>query len=333
MDVATREALSALLRDETPFRDDTIASGNSTLGDFAANALFALATGGAKRNRWEMEVAYNSACYLTTRWMRQQALAIASGGRPAPLPNPANVTAAKTSALIRRLCALPPTRVAAYLTQLKLDEQIAVVARLGELDKWPPPLAAAHFTVGNISGEKANELGAAGWTEKQLDKELVGTITAAVREAASSGKNFVVTLSIAGALSGCAIQVEESPGAMTPEEFWDAGIPGLADKPPPLAICRISIEESFFGNPQSSPRFGFPVWTDESLTKAWRDEHAHSPPAANEPDYYYSEQGRKMIPSNPAAFDEKLRECLKVQRFFRGPLRLTILATGIDKGS
>jgi len=27
-----------------------------------------------------------------------------------------------------------------------------------------------------------------------------------------------------------------------------------------------------------------------------RDEHAHSPPAVNEPDYYYSEQGRKMIP-------------------------------------
>ncbi|MCX6879033.1 MAG: hypothetical protein NTW21_35275 [Verrucomicrobia bacterium] len=53
------------------------------------------------------------------------------------------------------------------------------------------------------------------------------------------------------------------------------------------------------------------------MTKAWRSQHAHSPPAAGEPDYYYSEIGRKRIPANPEAFEEKLREGLKLSNWIK----------------
>ncbi|MCF7733966.1 MAG: hypothetical protein K9N23_19925 [Akkermansiaceae bacterium] len=332
-DTATRAAMFALLHDESPFQDDSLADGRSTVADFTANAIFALGTGGGRRSRWEAATGCQ-ARHLTTRWIRAQAMAMAmaAGDPPPPLPNPTKVSAARASALIRQLCALPPLQIAAVLTAKTPDEQLAVVAHLTEVEEWPAPLVKAHFTVGRISGGKLTDLGTDAWKGFQLDEKLVREITTAVYEAAVAGKYFTVTASIAGTLSGCEIQVEASPGGMTPEAFRDAGLPGLADKPAPRAVCRISIESGFFGFPEGSPRFGFPVWEDEALTKAWRSEHTHAPPAAGEPDDYYSEIGRKRIPANPEAFEKKLCECLKLSSYIRDPLRLTIMATGIDKG-
>ena len=328
-DAPTREAMLALLCDETPFADNSIANGRSTLADFTATVLFSLGTGGARRDRWE-SLSF-SARHLTTQWMRAQAMAIASGKRPPPLPNPAKVSARKTSALLRQLGALPPAQVPAALAAKSLDEQVAIVARLDRVERWPAPLMMAHFTVGKISGDKAGDLGAAAWLGLRLDEKLIGEITAAVQKAAITSKHFTVTAAVAGSLSGCEIAVVESPNTMTPQQHQDAVFPGLLDKPMPVAVCLASIQERYYGIPEFASRFGFPVWSDEAVTTAWRSECGMPQPGAKTPDRY-SDQGGKQIPANPAAFDEEVSNCLSLGRYQRDPLRLTISATGIGKG-
>ena len=329
-DTTTRGAMLALLRDESPFQADSLASGKSTVADFTANAIFLLGTGGERRGKWETAVS-RSARYLTAGWIRAQAMAMAAGDPLPPLPNPAKVSKGKTSSLIRQLRALPPGRVAADLAARTPDEQLAAIAHLDKIGQWPAELVKAHFTIDKVSGEKIADLEAATWKGLQLNEKLVREITDAVQDAAIAGKYITVTASIAGTLSGCEMRIEASPGGMTPQAFQDAGFPGLADKPRPQAVCMLTIESGTFGFPQGSPRFGFPVWKDEAPTKAWRGEHAHSPPAPDEPNYYYYEEGRKRFPTNPAAFEEKLRECLKLSGYIRDPLRLTIRVTGIDE--
>jgi hypothetical protein len=79
-----------------------------------------------------------------------------------------------------------------------------------------------------------------------------------------------------------------------------------------------------------SPRFGFPVWEDEALTKTWRNEQAHAPPVSDEPNCNDPDEWRKRIPANPADFKQAFRRCLELPCRCPEPLRLTILARGIQ---
>jgi hypothetical protein len=323
-DAPTRDAMLTLLRDETPVENEWNPSAKFTIADSTAMTLLWLHSDPAAQAQWQS--LGTSVPHLTSKWMRAHAIALASGKPPPPFPNAANVPAEKAAALVRELGALAAKDVPAALEKRSPDEQLAIVARLAETPEWPASLAEAQFTVRDVSGKSAGELGAGGWKGRHLDEKLIHEIEAAIVRTAAGGKFHRVSVNLAGPLAGVAISVEGSEGKMTMQQL--TGIPGMNGTPAPIAWVFISIQGSQTTEDRGGwTGFGFPIWKDEAATRAWREAHGKPKGDSKQSD----EPPAQEIPVNPAPFEARLRGLFAFKKDARGSLQLMIYASAIGK--
>jgi len=322
----TRDALLALLRDETLADNDWNPAAESTVADFTAAILLVLYGSPAAQEKWQS--LGQSAPHLATRWLRTHSIALASGQPAPPFPNAANIPANQAAALIRELGALTAKDVPTALDAKTPDEQLAIVTQLVEAPEWPASLAEAQFTVRSVAGKNVAELGAVDWKGRRFDEKLVRDIETAMAAAAVGGKTLTLFLEVRGALAGVGISVGALRGAMPLQQLEGMGLPGLAGKPSPAGTLVITLRRGGDGDaPGDSVGFGFPVWKDEAATRAWREAHGKPAAAAKPKD----DLERRDYSADPAAFDAKLRECLSLKQGTRGPLQLVISATAIGE--
>ncbi len=324
-DAPTREALLALLRDETPLENDWDLNAKSTVADFTGAILLALHSGPAAQEQWQK--LGTSVPHLATKWMHTHAVALASGQPLPPLPNAANVPADTAVALVREIGALTAKDVPAALEKRPPDEQLAIVAQLAKMPAWPASLAEARFTVSEVFGKSARELGAGDWQGRRFDEKLLHEIDGAVVHAAASGKFHLVAIRLTGPLSGVAISVEASGDRPRVPPLGGNVLSGLSEKPAPVGSIFIGIgygQESMVGGWMG---FAFPVWKDEAATRSWREAHGKPKPGPKQSD----EAVGREIRADPAPFEAKLRDCLSLKEGTRGLLQLVIQASAISK--
>ncbi len=328
-DAATRAAILTLLQDETPILDTWAGNRKTTIGDFTAEVLFSISIGGKKRTTWGMRS--HTVSYLNKKWLRANAMAIASGKPSIPLPYTEKFSSRQTTMLIRGLSALAAIQVPAALAEKSPDEQTAIITRLDAVKTWPVSLSTAHFTIGKVSGDGAADLDAENWKGRRLDEKLINEIIAAIQKAAVAGKYLTVTASIAGALAGCEIVVVKTPKMMTQQQLVETKLPGLVGKASPLAVCSICVGTGMFSDDVDfSARFGFPIWKDDTQTLAWQNEHGQPRPEPEDPERF-TEPWRKKVSANPLPFQTKLKEYFSMKSGYeqRGAFKLTICSTAV----
>lgn len=323
-DAATREAMLALLRDETLVQNRWNPSVTTTIWESTAWALILIHSAEARQNEWQRFT--ESAPHLAKKWARTHALAIAGGHTPPPLPDASRLAAGRAAVLVAELGALPVNQIAAAIDGKSPDEQLAIVGHLEKSDQWPATLVNAHLTISEVSGDAVAGLDGAAWKGRQLDENLVREIPAALEKAAGEGKFHAVVVSVSGPLAGAEISVVNSANKMQPEQLASFAIPGLSGRPAPSALVFASIQPRVDGPRGIVTGFGFPIWKDPAITRAWRDEHGKAKPEQEK-----METGKGAFSVNPGPFDQKLRDYLSRQKNARGAFQLMISSAIIGK--
>lgn len=321
-DAATRAVILDLLHDETSVPNQYNPANTHTISDLASWALIGLHTPQNWQNEWQRLGI--SLPRLAKKWLRAYALALAGGQPLPPIPNAARVPAGRRDALIAECGTLPAVQIPAAFDAKSPDEQLAVAEHLRSMAEWPASLREAHFSVSKFTGAKGGKIGGPEWRGRRFDEKFAHEIQAAVEEAAAAGKSYVVNVTGGEPFAGVEISVQESPRKVTEQQFAGYGFSGMSGKPAPIAFAYFSIQIG--GNPgerEAAYGFGFPIWKDAALTRAWRDEHGK--PAAEPP-------GNGNARINPAQFDQKLRACLSLQKNARGIFRITFSSASMGAG-
>lgn len=323
---ATREAIQALLRDETPMPSDSDPANTSTVAGITSWALLAIHDAPANRDEWQrLETSFPQ---LSEKWARARVHALASGKPMPPMPSAAKLASGRAIALVAELGALPAAQIPAALDAKTPDEQLAIVEHLQTAADWPSAIAEAHFSVRKIAGADAAAIGGAAWKGRRLDEKFVREIQTAIENSAAAEKFVNVHLSAGEPLAGVQVSVSSVRNTITEEQFSGREFPGLKGRPVPAAFVTASIQ-SMSVDDQGAPRsdtFGIVIWKDAVITRSWREENAK--PAADS-------QARVItfnrISTDPSAFENKLRACLSRQKDARGTFDVNFFATGIGE--
>ena len=99
-----------------------------------------------------------------------------------------------------------------------------------------------------------------------------------------------------------------------PQQLEQMGFPGLSGKPVAQGLVDLTVQS---GTQRTQAYYQFPVWKDEALTREWREKHGKSAPAAE------SDSPRR-IETNPAKFEQTLRDFLSLKADSRSPFRVMI---------
>ena len=323
-DPATREAMLALLRDETPVRNQWNPSAHTAIWESTAWAIIWIHSTEAVQNEWQRITA--SAPHFSRKWVRTHALVMAAGQALPPIPDGSRLAAGRAVALVAGLGALPANQIAAAIEGKSPDEQLAIVEFLENADQWSASLMEAHFTISAVTGDAVAGLDGAAWKGRRLDEKMVNEIPALLEKAASEGMFHGFVVSVSEALAGAEVSQVKSENKMKAEQLTSLAIPGLSGRPAPSALVFAYIQTPEDRGRGGATGFGFPIWKDPAVTRAWRDEYGKPKP---EPEKKAS--GRQGFSVNPGPFEQKLRDYLSRQKNARGAFRIMISSAAIGK--
>ena len=268
LEAATRSALEALLNDEAAVFQEWNHS-ESTIADVAATTfLWWRLSPNEQTARMAM---WQKAPHLGSRLLRADARALAAGQPLPPMPDPAQVPAARVQALLDELASQPPEQIIPALHTKAPDEQLAVIARLTQQAEWPAAFVAAHLTIFAVKGEAVSALKAERWKGRRFDASLRSEIEQAIEDAARASRPFVVTLHAAAALSGLTLLAQPSKETMDANQLTDS-VRGLSGKPAPVAVLARWIQKA--SDPDGNSAIGYftPLGPDAAQTSAWYEE-------------------------------------------------------------
>ena len=284
-DAPTREALNALLQDESVQEaDDYREDGAQTVADTTASIFlwsrFRPEEQGEWMNLWRTSPRVASAA------LRAHARALVTGQPVPPRPNAANVPAEEVQKFVKELSALSPSEIHAAVRSKPLSEQLALILHLRQLPEWPASLRKAHFAITTVrtDGEKATAvLQGSKWQERHFDDAARQELEAAVEKAAQDGNTVAVAIQADDLLSGLTLSVRPTERKFPGERLANMKLQGLEDKPVPVAVMFYGFRGGT-GQEQIIPAHSsLPIWKDPAITQAWKDQYLKSEAKAGTP--------------------------------------------------
>ena len=257
--------------------------------------------------------------------LHASATALVKGEKPPALPNAANVTADKLKALVAELSALPAEKLREAFDAKSGDEQLAVLTQLEKAD-WPANFAAARFTVAKQKADAPGLLGDPKLQGRKLDASLIAELRDAAVKALVAGTACQVSIGIEPGFDGVDVHMIKPKRGVSylPKQLEQMGAPGLSGKPQPLGMAGLGLQS---GQDRRGENYQFFVWSDEAVTREWKDKHGKPVEAkgGEEPD-------PRKFNTNPAKFEQTLQNYLSLKPEFRTGFRIMIYtATITDK--
>ena len=327
---AVREAMLTLLRDTGEVSNRWNPGNRQKIAEVAAGVIVMSYCPAKDRMKWQ---TYGmNMPRLATKWMLHSAQEIAAGKSAPPLPDPAK---ADGPALVKELGALTAAAVAGAFDKKSPNEQIAIVAHLEKSSDWPASLVEFHFTIAEVTDTSEGAppgFDAAKWKGRRLDE-------AALRELMEFTEKTLLTtpvmlsISINSPLAGVAVSVGKWEQKVGPQQIEQMGLPKGDSKPDAVWLAAIRISKDNAGEEETSRNsagFGYLAWKDEAKTRAWRDKNAKAvaKPANEEEDTPF---GPQKLDTNPAKFEQKLKDWLSMKAGSRGAALIYFSATKVSE--
>jgi hypothetical protein len=330
-DPATRAALQTLLSDEAPIEaEDFGGEAGRTMADRTAAALVWPRLTPPEMAAWT--ALFQSVPELAAASLKQHARALAAGQPPPPRPDASRVPAEEVKKLSGQLAALPAGEIFAARRAQKPDQQLALAEHLAKLPQWPPSLIAAHFTITDFQmspGGSFPEFAVEQWKGRRFDATARQELSETVEKIGREGRGLTATLSGEGPLSGLKLSIGPNKRTFAAEDTAQLGLPGLAGKPPIIALAALYLQS----DPAGPQMVAFPIWKDAALAQAWRAENL-KPGAAKKPaGSDDSDTGPFGQRNDPVAFEKRLQSILDLKPEARGPFRLTWFVSTVQKNT
>ncbi len=272
-DIATRQALKALLQDDNPPPKATMqyTGTDSTVADLTASALVWPRLSAAERAQWTG--IGQSSMDLLRDLIKTRAQALADGKKPPPFPDASKISAGQVKTILDELAALPPAQITAALKTKPADQHLALIEHLKKLPKWPPVFVGARLTVSKVTGPGAEQ-----WIGKQLDAGLAKELETAVLKSSTESPALSIEIQSPGILSGLTLNVSPTPieQSIPLDYLSQSSVPDIQGDPAPVAhfLCVLSQQQ----NREKQAMFGFPIWKDAAQTERWRQTHSKPQP-------------------------------------------------------
>lgn len=317
-DAAAIEAATALLADQTASPNRWDPSREETVATVTAGVL--LMVHGDQKHQEEWQKLGMTAPSLVKKLAHEHALALVKGQPVPPFPNAANVSADKVTALIAALTAFPAEKLDAALSEKSADEQLAVFAHLEKAAEWPAPFIAARFTVTKFINDKPGLLGDVKWVGRRFDESLISEMRDAMTKSVIANAPCQIVISSSPGVEGVGVHIINPKQVLKfpPKQLDQMGMLGLSGKPQPHGIVGVGIQSA---GDWRGANYQFPVWKEEAATREWREKYGKSKPVKEDEK---DDGGNQRFDSNPAKFEQKLRDFLSLKPEHRGAFRVMI---------
>lgn len=322
-DAAAIEAALALLADETLVSNRWDPGNSQPLSAIAAGVIISVHSDAARQSEWQTLGMKSARVYKKVS--RIHAEAILKKQPPPAMPNAASIAADKVQSLFAEIGALPAGQIAAALDSKTPDEQLALAEHLSKVPEWPASLVAAHFTVTKSDSDKPGALGDPKWVGKRFDEAFVNEIRDALTKSVREEKPLQISVTVGDPLAGVTVSIvsPKSQLRVDPKQFQQFALPGLDGKPAPFGLAGVALMNA---TQRERAMVNFPIWKEEAPTNEWREKHGKAVPTPDEP----GESARNNFPTNPAKFEQSLREYLSLKPAKRGAFRLTFYSAIIS---
>ncbi len=314
-DAAAIEAALSLLADETPVSNRWDPGNSYPLSTIAAGVIVSVHGNAARQEEWQ-NLGMKSA-RLYKKLSRSHAEAILKKQPLPAMPNAANVAAEKVQSLFTEISALAPDKIIAVLDGKTPDEQLALFEHLAKVPEWPASLITAHFTVTKSDSDKPGALGDPKWVGRRFDESFLVEIRDALAKSVREEKPLQVSVSIGEPLAGVTVSIvyPKSQTRVDPKQFQQMAVPGLDGKPAPYGLAGAALTDS---TQRERSMYNFPIWKEDAPNNEWREKHGKAAPAPDGAE----ESARNNFPTNPAKFEQSLRERLSLKPAKRGAFRV-----------
>lgn len=277
-DTATRNALVALLHDETAVSEPGLFfPTDSTIGSWTAETVLPGQLSPEEKEQWE---AMETVLPVARRWGRGAALALVAG-LPRPRPPDADLVPAEAAnKLIDSWSDLAPAKIGAAFRELTDDQQLAVARALNRREAWPKPLVEAQLTLVHFQPGEDEAFPLAAWMGRRFDEKLRGEMLAELERQARHKHYYSLLVFAESPLSGLEIRLVEKPDALRSIYLMGARVGAMDSLPRANELIDSII--SYSPHPADFRRciVARPLWIDEATSARWTEENPAKFPVA-----------------------------------------------------